>query len=195
NPRGSQSYSEAFAHAVVGDWGGEDAADVLAGLETALNRFDFLDPERIGVLGGSYGGFMTSWLVGHTDRFRAACSERAVNNLWTMVGTSDIGPRFQPTELGGILPWENMERYLERSPLTYASRITTPLLIIHSENDLRCPISEGEQLYAALKLLRRTVKFIRFPDETHDLTRSGRPCHRIERFGYLLDWFNSYLKE
>ena len=193
NPRGSQGYGEAFTRAVVGDWGGGDAADVQAGLDEALRRYEWIDPERLGLLGGSYGGFMTSWIVGHSTRFRAACSERAVNSHVTMFGSSDIGHLFNVGELGGILPWEDMAKYLERSPLTHARNITTPLLIIHSEDDLRCPIGEGEQLFMALKTLRREVVFVRFPDENHELSRSGKPRHRLERFRIILDWFTKYL--
>jgi dipeptidyl aminopeptidase/acylaminoacyl peptidase len=193
NPRGSQGYGEAFTRAVVGDWGGGDAADVLAGLDEALGRYDWIDPARLGLLGGSYGGFLTSWIVGHSTRFRAACSERAVNSHVTMFGSSDIGHLFNVGELGGVLPWENMAKYLERSPLTYAKDITTPLLIIHSEDDLRCPIGEAEQLFMALKTLRRDVVFVRFPDENHELSRSGKPRHRLERFRIILDWFAKYV--
>jgi acylaminoacyl-peptidase len=193
NPRGSQGYGEAFTRAVVGDWGGGDVADVQAGLDEALRRFDWIDPERLGLLGGSYGGFVTSWIVGHSTRFRAACSERAVNSHVTMFGSSDIGYLFNVAELGGVLPWEDPARYLERSPLTYARDITTPLLIIHSEDDLRCPIGEAEQLFTALKRLRREVVFVRFPDENHELSRSGKPRHRLERFRIILDWFGKYL--
>ena len=194
NPRGSQGYGEAFTTAVVGDWGGGDAADVEAALDEALRRFDWIDPERLGLLGGSYGGFMTSWIVGHTRRFRAACSERAVNAQASMFGTSDIGFLFNQVELGGVLPWEDLARYVERSPLTYAKDITTPLLILHSEDDLRCPIEQAEQLFVALKMLRRDVTFVRFPDDNHELTRSGRVHHRLERFRILLEWFARYLR-
>jgi dipeptidyl aminopeptidase/acylaminoacyl peptidase len=194
NPRGSQGYGEAFTSAVVGDWGGGDAADVQAALDAALGRFDWIDPERLGLLGGSYGGFMTSWIVGHSKRFRAACSERAVNVQTSMFGTSDIGFVFNQVELGGVLPWEDTAKYLERSPLTYAKDITTPLLILHSEDDLRCPIEQAEQLFVALKTLRREVVFVRFPDENHELTRSGKPRHRLERFRILLEWFAKYLR-
>jgi dipeptidyl aminopeptidase/acylaminoacyl peptidase len=145
------------------------------------------------VIGGSYGGFMASWMVGHTNRFRAACSERAVNNQLTMFGTSDIGTWFNVAEMGGGLPWDEHARWVERSPLTYAKNIRTPLLIIHSEDDLRCPITEGEQLFVALKKLGRETVFVRFPDENHELTRSGRPRHRLERFRIILDWFARYL--
>jgi dipeptidyl aminopeptidase/acylaminoacyl peptidase len=193
NPRGSRGYSEAFARAVVGDWGGGDYADVMAGLDEALRRFDFLDPARLGVMGGSYGGFMTSWIVGHTDRFRAACSERAVNAMWSMYGTSDIGFWFQEAHGLGRPPWEDLKWYVERSPLSYAKDIHTPLLILHSESDLRCPMEQAEQLYVALKKLRRTVRFVRFPDENHELSRSGRPRHRLARFRILLEWFAEHL--
>jgi dipeptidyl aminopeptidase/acylaminoacyl peptidase len=193
NPRGSQGYGEAFAQAVVGDWGGGDYADVMAALDEALRRHAFIDPERLGVLGGSYGGFLTSWAVGHTDRFKAACSERAVNCQYTMFGTSDIGHTFNVVELGGPLPWEDMARYIERSPLTYAKNIGTPLLIIHSEDDLRCPIEQAEQLFVALKKLRREVRFVRFPGENHEMSRSGKPRHRLERFRHILEWFAGHL--
>jgi dipeptidyl aminopeptidase/acylaminoacyl peptidase len=193
NPRGSQGYGEAFTSAVVGDWGGGDVADVMAALDEALARFPFLDPARLGVMGGSYGGFMTSWIVGHSDRFVAACSERAVNSQLTMFGTSDIGHLFNVLEMGGTLPWEDFSRWVERSPLTYAAAIRTPLLIVHSEDDLRCPMSEAEQLFAALKKLRREVVLVRVPDENHELSRSGRPRHRLERFRIILDWFDRHL--
>lgn len=193
NPRGSQGYGEAFAHAVVGDWGGGDYADVMAVLDEALRRHPFVDPDRLGVLGGSYGGFLTSWTVGHTDRFKAACSERAVNCQYTMFGTSDIGSSFNVVELGGPMPWEDLARYIERSPLTYAKNIVTPLLILHAEDDLRCPIEQAEQLFVALKKLRREVRFVRFPGENHEMSRSGRPRHRLERFRHILQWFGEHL--
>jgi dipeptidyl aminopeptidase/acylaminoacyl peptidase len=194
NPRGSQGYGEEFTRSVIGDWGGGDFADVMAGLDEALRRFDFIDPERLGVMGGSYGGFMTSWTVGHTDRFKAACSERAVNNVSTLFGTSDIGHFFSEMQ-SGVLPWENPRWYVDHSPITYAQNITTPLLIMHSEDDLRCPIEQAEQLFTTLKKQRKDVRFIRFPDETHELSRSGRPRHRLERFQHILDWFAGYLKD
>jgi len=193
NPRGSRGYDEAFARAVVGDWGGGDYADVMAGLDEALRRHAFLDPDRLGVMGGSYGGYLTSWIVGHTPRFRAACSERAVNAMWSMFGTSDIGHAFQESHAEGRPPWDDMKWYLERSPLSYAREIRTPLLIMHSEDDLRCPVEQAEQLFVALKKLRRPVRFVRFPDEDHELSRSGRPRHRLARFRILLEWFAEHL--
>ncbi|MGE0544815.1 MAG: prolyl oligopeptidase family serine peptidase [Dehalococcoidia bacterium] len=193
NPRGSQGYGESFTRAVRADWGGGDYEDVMMGVDEALKRFDFIDPERLGVMGGSYGGFMTSWVVGHTDRFKAACSERAVNNTYTLFGTSDIGSFFSETH-AGALPWEDMQWYIDRSPLTYARNITTPLLIMHAENDLRCPMEQAEQLFTVLMKLRREVLFIRFPDETHEMSRAGRPHHRRDRFKFILEWFEKYLE-
>jgi dipeptidyl aminopeptidase/acylaminoacyl peptidase len=193
NPRGSQGYGEEFTRAVRGDWGGGDYQDIMAGLDAALARFDFLDPERLGVLGGSYGGFMTSWIVGHTDRFKVACSERAVNNTYTLFGTSDIGSFFSETQ-AGVQPWEDMGWFVKHSPLTYAKNITTPLLILHSENDLRCPIEQAEQLFVVLKKMHKEVLFVRFPQESHELSRSGKPRHRRDRFGFILDWMNKYLQ-
>jgi dipeptidyl aminopeptidase/acylaminoacyl peptidase len=193
NPRGSQGYGEEFTRAVIGDWGGGDFADVMAGLDEALRRYDYIDPERLGVLGGSYGGFLTSWTVGHTTRFKAACSERAVNNTYTLFGTSDIGHAFSEAQ-SGYLPWENMSWYVEHSPLTYAKDIATPLLIMHAENDLRCPMEQAEQLFVALKKQHKEVMFVRFPDEDHELSRSGKPRHRLERFRFILEWFGRYLQ-
>ena len=194
NPRGSQGYGEAFTRAITRDWGHDDYEDVMAALDEALLRCDFIDPRRLGVLGGSYGGYLTSWIVGHTDRFKAALSERALNDHASFYGTSDIGPVFAEDYAGGP-PWELAGWYAERSPLTYASRITTPLMIMHAEHDLRCPISQGEQLFVALKRLGRETVLVRFPDEGHELSRSGRPRHRLERFEIILDWFARHLRD
>jgi len=191
NPRGSRGYSEAFARAVVGDWGGGDYADVMAGLDEALRRFDFLDPARLGVMGGSYGGFMTSWIVGHTNRFKAACSERAVNNLASEDWTSDIATAFR-FDFGGMW-FDEPDEYRRMSPITYVRDVETPLLIIHSEDDLRCPIEQAEQMFVALRLLGKDVEFYRFPAEGHELSRSGSPVHRIQRAELILDFFTKHL--
>jgi len=198
NPRGSSGYSEAWGRAIRGPsadgpgWGTVDFDDCLAAIETAVERFDFIDPDRLGVMGGSYGGYMTSWIVGHSDRFKAAISERAVNSFVSMWGSSDVGWDMKGY-LGGFL-YEDTDAYLKVSPLTYAEAITTPLLILHSENDLRCPIEQGEQLFTTLRLLKRPVEMVRFPAESHELTRSGSPVHRVQRFELVLEWLDRYLK-
>jgi len=194
NPRGSQGYGEGFSRASIGDWGGGDFADLMTGLDEALHRFPFIDGERLGVIGVSYGGFMTSWVVGHTERFKAACSEAAINNVATHLGTSDIGWHWTVTEQGGVPPWEDVGRYVDRSPVAYAPSIHTPLLIVHGESDLRCNIVEGEQLFVALKRLGREVVFVRVPDAGHGFGALGRPRQRVERFRIILDWFAKYLQ-
>src|SRR5438093_470766 len=194
NPRGSQGYGEGFSRASIGDWGGGDFADLMTGLDEALHRFPFIDGGRLGVIGVSYGGFMTSWVVGHTERFKAACFEAAINNVATHLGTSDIGWHWTVTEQGGVPPWEDVGRYVDRSPVAYAPSIHTPLLIVHGESDLRCNIVEGEQLFVALKRLGREVVFVRVPDAGHGFGALGRPRQRVERFRIILDWFAKYLQ-
>jgi dipeptidyl aminopeptidase/acylaminoacyl peptidase len=199
NPRGSSGYSEEWGRAINGPveggpgWGTRDYEDCMAVVDAALERFDFCDPDRLGVLGGSYGGYMTSWIVSHTDRFKAACSERSVNNFVLEGGSSDIGWGFKG--IVGAFWFEAPDVYLKLSPSHYAENITTPLLIMHSENDLRCPVGHAEDLFAILRLLKRDVELVRFPAESHELTRSGSPLHRVMRFEVLLDWFGRYLAE
>jgi dipeptidyl aminopeptidase/acylaminoacyl peptidase len=190
NPRGASGSTEEWGRAIRGKdgWGSVDYDDLMAVTDEALRRFDFCDPDRLGVMGGSYGGFMTSWIVGHTDRFRAAVSERAVNHLVSFHGASDQGFTFKG--YFGSFVWEDVETYLRLSPATYADRVTTPLLILHSEDDLRCPVEQAEQLFTTLRLLGRDVEFVRFPHgEGHELSRSGAPAHRVKRFEIVLDWF------
>ncbi|HZQ59519.1 MAG TPA: S9 family peptidase, partial [Acidimicrobiales bacterium] len=202
NPRGSDGYGQAWGDAIRGrdcadapghGWGSVDYDDVMAVVDEALRRFDFIDPARLGVLGGSYGGFLTSWIVGHTDRFAAACSERAVNNQLSMVGTSDIGFAFQAGYVG-VSHLEAPEVYVRTSPITYVEQMHTPLLIIHSDNDLRCPAEQAEQLFVALRSLRRDVELVRFPGEGHELSRSGSPRHRVERGEIILEFFDRHLR-
>ncbi|HEX7167101.1 MAG TPA: S9 family peptidase [Acidimicrobiales bacterium] len=202
NPRGSSGYSEAFSRAIRGPkatddpgsgWGGVDYEDVIAIADAALQQFDFLDGDRFGVMGGSYGGYMTSWVVGHTDRFKAAVSERACNNLLTFAHTSDIGAQF-PAGYIGASHLDDPDEFVRQSPTTYWRDIATPLLILHSENDLRCPIEQAEDLFLRLKLSGRDVEFVRFPGESHELSRSGAPRHRVERLEVILDWFERHLR-
>jgi dipeptidyl aminopeptidase/acylaminoacyl peptidase len=161
-------------------------------VDVAIERFDFVDSTRLGVLGGSYGGYMTSWIIGHTDRFKAACSERACNNLFTFAHTSDIGASF-PAGYIGASHLDDPDEFLRQSPVTYYRDMATPLLILHSENDLRCPIEQAEDLWLRLKMTGRDVEFVRFPGESHELSRSGAPKHRIERLELILDWFGRKL--
>ena len=193
NPRGSKGYGEAFTARIFADWGNQDAADCLAAVDDA-SRWRWVDKARLGVTGGSYGGFMTAWLVGHTERFRAAVSQRGCYNFSSFYGTSDIGPWFGDYVFGGPV-YEHAELYRERSPLTYAAQMRTPLLLIHSEQDLRCPIEQAEQLFVHLRRMGNTeVEMVRFPEESHNLSRSGRPDRRIERLERILGWFNRYLQ-
>ncbi|MEP6870995.1 MAG: S9 family peptidase [Anaerolineaceae bacterium] len=194
NPRGSSGQSTAFSRALVGDMGGPDYHDVMTAFEAALGRMPWADQARLGVMGGSYGGFMTTWVIGHTQRFKAAISERAVNDWYSMQGASDIGGTFNRQYLGEAATiQDDLELLLRQSPLTYAKNIETPVLILHSENDLRCPISQGEQLFVVLKQRRKDVEFVRFPDEDHELSRAGRPSHRKDRFDVVLDYLQRKL--
>ena len=193
NPRGSQGYGEAFTQAVVGDWGGGDYADVMAALDEALARYPFIDPERLGVLGGSYGGYMATQLAGRfSDRFRAICSERAVNNLISEEWSSDIATAFRSEH--GANHLEDPELYASMSPIRYVADIDVPMLLLHSENDLRCPIVQAEELFVTLRLLGKDVTFYRFPGEGHELTRSGSPLHRRMRGEIILDFFTDKMQ-
>jgi len=193
NPRGSTGFGEEFSRRISGHWGDRDYLDCMEALDYVIENYDYVDPERLGILGGSYGGWMTNWALGHTDRFKAAVTMRSISNWYSMHGTSDIA--FNEHDISwGKEPWEDPELVLSKSPITYIEDIHTPLLIIHSENDFRCPIEQSEQLYVGLKKLGRTTEFIRFPDEFHGLSRSGQPKHRIERLQHILRWFDIHLK-
>lgn len=192
NPRGSDGYGQAFADANVRDWGTGPAADVLAGVDL-LVADGRADPARLGVTGGSYGGYLTSWIVGHDDRFAAALTCRSVNDLAVLMGTGDIaGPQFGVAYFRAQ-PWEDPAIYREQSPLTYAAAIRTPLLIQHAEQDLRTTIAQAELLFTALRTLRRPVRLMRVPGESHELTRSGTPFRRAENIIQVRDWFAHFL--
>jgi dipeptidyl aminopeptidase/acylaminoacyl peptidase len=188
NPRGSSGYGRAHARAIVGDVAEASAADLLALLDGALKAPD-LDPGRVGVLGGSHGGFMTTWLAAHHgSRFRAAISERAVNAIDSFTGSSDIGWFFADGLYG-----PDRERQAVQSPLTYADRIDVPILIIHSEHDWRCPVEQAQRLFVALKRRGAQVEMLLFPGEGHELSRTGRPSHRVARFDAILEWFARWM--
>ncbi|MEZ4630016.1 MAG: S9 family peptidase [Deinococcales bacterium] len=196
NPRGSSSYGSAFRQALLGRYGSIDADDVLSIARDAkalAEAESSLENLPIHLTGGSYGGFMTNWLIGHTNEFKSAVTQRSISNWLSFYGTSDIGYRFTLLQQGGN-PWEDTERLWQQSPLKYVANITTPLLILHSEADYRCPIEQAEQFYTALKQLDKApCEFIRFPAESHELSRSGRPDRRVARLEALLEWFKRFV--
>lgn len=197
NPRGGSGRHTGWGRAVLGPkhplvqgtgWGSVDVDDVLAIIDAALDRYTFCDRSRVGMLGGSYGGYMATWLAAnHGDRFRAFCSERAVNNLLSMEWSSDIATAFKTEH--GPTHIEDPDVYVAHSPIVNVRNIDKPMLIIHSEEDYRCPINQAEELWIALKLLGKEVDFYRFPGENHELSRSGSPVHRVQRAEIILDWF------
>jgi dipeptidyl aminopeptidase/acylaminoacyl peptidase len=192
NPRGSQSYGSAYAGAILGDWGGIDADDVLRILDgaLALGRFD---ETRLGVAGGSYGGFMTTWLLGHSNRFAAGVSMRAVNDYLSEIGASDLG-WFLENELQVAWRDDAGRALFERSPMRAAGSIAAPLLIEHSERDYRCPIDQGEQLFTLLRRLGRAeTEFVRFAQTGHELSRGGKPRSRVLRLRAIAQWFIRHL--
>ena len=195
NPRGSAGYDEAYAKAVMGHYGEGDYDDLMRFTDEALRRFSFIDSSKLGVCGGSYGGYMTNWIVGHTDRFRAAVTFRSICNWISKYGTSDIG-YMQPESIAGTEDYVgDIGRHLEKSPIMYVKNVKTPILIVHSEEDLRVPIEQGEQWFTALKLHGVETELVRFPGENHELSRSGKPKHREERLRHLVRWMNGHLKD
>ena len=190
NPRGSSGYGLRFMNCILNRWGTDDYDDLMAVVDT-MARKPYVDGKRLGVAGGSYGGFMTTWMVGHTNRFKAAVTQRQASNMLIQVGSSDFG--FYRTYLRGSTPLETPMKHLKDSPNYYADKIRTPLLIVHSENDLRCPIGQSEELFTFLKLHRREVEMIRFEGESHGLSRGGKPQNRLERLRRISGWFKRYL--
>ncbi|QFZ22405.1 S9 family peptidase [Saccharothrix syringae] len=188
NPRGSAGYGQAHGQAVIGRFGTVDVDDVLAVLDVALARPD-LDAERVGVMGGSYGGFMTTWLAAHHgERFRAAWSERAVNAWDSFSGSSDIGWFFTEAYCG-----PDPEAHRAMSPLTYAEKISMPFMVAHSEHDWRCPLEQAQRLFVALRRNGVEAEMLVFPGEGHELTRTGKPRHRAQRFDHVLSWWARHL--
>jgi dipeptidyl aminopeptidase/acylaminoacyl peptidase len=192
NPRGSHGYGQKFVNACRGDYGGGDYQDLMSAVDYVLETYNFIDKERLGVTGGSYGGFMTNWIVGHTNRFKAAVTQRSISNWLSFYGVSDIGYFFNKWQHGYDL-LDDPKALWEISPLKYAANVETPLLILHSEQDYRCPIEQGEQFYVTLKHLKKEVEFVRFPGANHELSRSGKPELRIERLNHICAWFEKYL--
>ncbi len=191
NPRGSDGYGDAFRTAIQNDWGEADMDDILSGVDAVVAE-GYIDPKRMAVTGGSYGGFMTAWIIGHDQRFAAAVSQRGVYQLMSFYGTSDV-PRLIEGEFE-TMAFDDPDKMWKYSPFAYVRNMKTPVLLIHSDNDFRVPISDAEQLFTALKKLNRKVEFVRYPREGHELSRSGEPKHRIDRLERMTGWFDKYCK-
>jgi len=193
NPRGSGGYGEEYGATLNGRHGTVDYRDVMVFTRDAVKRFGFIDGERLGVTGGSYGGYLTNWINTQTDVFKAAVACRSTCNRLSHHGYSDLG--YKHGESGNVgYPWRDEEKLLSQSPIRYAESVKTPTLFIHSENDLRCTIQQAEEFFVALKELGVDTELVRFPGESHELSRSGKPKHREERFRHILRWFDKYLK-
>lgn len=190
NPRGSAGYGLNFRKCIVGDWGNLDYKDVRKLGDWLFTR-RWVDRKRVGITGGSYGGYMTNWVIGHEQRYRAAVTQRSVVSMESMFGTSDYGPAIVQEVHG--LPWKRRERMFAHSPLKFVEKMHTPLLIIHSEQDLRCPLEQAQQLFTALKYLGREVEMVTFEGESHGLSRGGRPQNRAERLRRILGWFDKHM--
>lgn len=192
NPRGSHGYGQQFVDGCRGDYGGGDYKDLIAAMDYCIANMPYVDEQRLGVTGGSYGGFMTNWIVGQTNRFQAAVTQRSISNWTSFTGAADIGSYFTENELKAN-PWDDPEQMVKFSPLTYVKNVETPLLILHGEEDLRCPIEQAEQLFVFLKRLGKTTQLVRFPGSNHELSRSGRPLLRIARLDAITGWFDKYI--
>jgi dipeptidyl aminopeptidase/acylaminoacyl peptidase len=190
NPRGSDGYGYAFKDAIHLNWGEEDSQDILAGVDKVVKR-GYIDTKKMVLTGGSYGGFMTAWIIGHDTRFAAAFSQRGVYNLTSFYGCTDASLLIE-WEFDAF-PWDQPELLWKHSPIAYVKNIKTPLLIKHGELDFRAPINTAEELYVALKKLGRDVVFVRYPREGHELSRSGEPKHRVDRLQRMLDWFDQHI--
>ena len=192
NPRGSKGYGESFCNIIKGDWGNKDWQDIQSVTEFMKTR-PFVDPKKMGVMGGSYGGYMTNWVISHTNVFAGAITDRCVSNLLSMEGNSDFPPA--PDEYFPGAPWKNPEALWNQSPIKYFANVKTPTLIIHSEGDLRCNVEQAEQVYSALTVLGIPTRFVRYPNTTsHGMSRSGPADLRIHRLNQILNWWEVYLK-
>jgi dipeptidyl aminopeptidase/acylaminoacyl peptidase len=191
NPRGSTGYGENFERGIVNNWGAMDYQDVLAGVDAAIRKYPWIDTGRMGVTGGSYGGFMTNWIVGHTNRFKAAVTLRGISNFISDDGTRD-GAYGHEDDFMDFL-FDDLDQYWNVSPLKYAKNVKTPTLILHSDNDFRVPIEQGEQWFRALRHYGVNAELVIFPRENHNLTRTGEPKHLVESLNWQLYWFEKYM--
>lgn len=190
NPRGGNGYGQEFVRSILGDYGNKDYIDLMLGVDEVLAKHPEIDPGQLYVAGGSYGGFMTNWIVGHTDRFQAAVTQRSISNWISFYGTSDIGPFFTKFQLQHDL--DELDALWKMSPLAYARNAKTPLLILHGQADLRCPQEQGEQFFVAMKKNQIDTKMILFPQSSHGLSRNGLPSLRVERLQSIVDWFDQH---
>ncbi|MBI1916697.1 MAG: S9 family peptidase, partial [Planctomycetes bacterium] len=190
NPRGSTSYGEEFGNLIHHAYPGDDYDDLMSGVDAVLAR-GYVDQDNLFVTGGSGGGVLTAWVVGRTNRFRAAVSAKPVINWYSFVLTADIYPFFTRYWFPGP-PWEHAEHYLKRSPLSLAGKVTTPTLLLTGEADHRTPISEAEQFYQALKLRKVDTALVRIPGASHDV--AARPSQMIAKAACVLKWFETHRK-
>jgi dipeptidyl aminopeptidase/acylaminoacyl peptidase len=192
NPRGSSGYGAEFTYSTRGRWGIEDFQDLMKAVDLAAKRPD-VDSTRMGVTGGSYGGFMTAWVTTRTNRFKAAQADRMISNWWSWWGVSDV-PGLTEFEFYGM-PWERPALYDSLSPIRHVHKVKTPTLIVQSEEDHRTPMADAEQWFVALQKNKVPVEFVRYPRSTHDLSRTGEPWLLVDRLGRLRQWFNHWLKD
>lgn len=192
NPRGSDGRGDKFAD-IRGKYGTIDYDDIMEFTDLVLEKYHFIDKNRLGVMGGSYGGFMTNWIIGHSNRFKAAVSQRSISNWISKFGTTDIGYYFVSDQIAAT-PWNDFNALWESSPMKYADRVETPTLFIHSEADYRCWLPEGLQMFTSLKYHGVEARLCMFRGENHELSRSGKPKNRIKRLAEIRNWFEKYLR-
>lgn len=190
NIHGSASYGREYQTSIKADWGNLDYEDVLAGTRAAMTR-PWVDENRVGIIGGSYGGYMTLWVLGHSDLFRAGVTERCLSNFVSFIGTSDGGWIWD--RIAGAYPEDDVQKLWDMSPIKYIANVQAPLMVMHSERDDRTPVEQGEQVFLALRRLNKETKFLLFPEESHGLSRMGKPSRRVERMNYILEWFKQHL--
>jgi len=196
NPRGSLGYGEKFTEDISGHWAERDFTDMMESVDHVIATFPFVDANRLGVFGGSYGGYMTNWAISHTDRFKAALSDRCVSNVYSFAGVFDLaGFQWSPKhDVGrGKDPWDAPELYLEKSPVHHIKNVNTPLMLLHSDSDWSTTLDNAEQMFVGLKRLKKEAKMVIFPGENHFLSWTGRPAHRAERLKHYVQWFDEHL--
>ena len=192
NPHGSSGRGVKFSD-IRGRYGEIDYEDLMTFVDKAIEKYPQINPNKMAIYGGSYGGFMTNWTIGHTNRFKAAVSQRSISNWTSFYGVSDIGYYFAPDQTGAN-PWDNMEKMWDESPIKYANKANTPTLFIHADCDYRCPLEQGLQMFNKLKLNGVDTRMVVFHGENHELSRSGKPKARIKRLIEIKDWFDKHLK-